>query len=78
MQYYNVMFLDVPQPVQIAGSARGLEAVVVSGMSGRFPESANVEEFAHNLYNGVDMVSENDHRWTPGKQVIGVRIYTLR
>ncbi|XP_063877296.1 fatty acid synthase-like isoform X1 [Scylla paramamosain] len=54
------------KPVQVSESARGLEAVVVSGMSGRFPESASVDEFAHNLYSGIDMVTEDDRRWTPG------------
>lgn len=46
--------------------AAGGEAVVVSGMSGRFPESNSVEQFATNLYDGVDMVTEDDRRWTPG------------
>ncbi|KAK3875727.1 hypothetical protein Pcinc_019416 [Petrolisthes cinctipes] len=49
-----------------AGGARGVEAVVVSGMSGRFPESNNVEQFATNLFDGVDMVTQDDRRWTPG------------
>lgn len=38
----------------------------MSGMSGKFPESSSVEEFARNLYSGVDMVTEDDRRWTPG------------
>ncbi|CAG7687282.1 unnamed protein product, partial [Allacma fusca] len=37
--------------------------IVISGMSGRLPESANLEEFRHNLFNGVDMVTEDDRRW---------------
>lgn len=32
--------------------ARGDE-IVVSGMSGRFPKSCNIEEFERNLYNKV-------------------------
>lgn len=27
--------------------------IVISGISGKFPNSKNVEEFAHNLYNKV-------------------------
>lgn len=27
--------------------------IVVSGMSGRFPKSRNIEEFEYNLYNKV-------------------------
>ncbi|KAK7080814.1 hypothetical protein SK128_019451 [Halocaridina rubra] len=42
------------------------ENVVISGMSGKFPESNSVAEFANNLYEGVDMVTEDDRRWTPG------------
>lgn len=40
--------------------------VVISGISGRFPESENVAEFAKNLYNHVDLITEDDRRWTPG------------
>lgn len=54
------------KPSQSSSSAQCLEAVVASGMSGRFPESSSVEEFAHNLFSGVDMVTEDDRRWTPG------------
>ncbi|CAG7729156.1 unnamed protein product [Allacma fusca] len=32
-------------------------------MSGRFPESENLEIFWDNLRKGKDMVSENDERW---------------
>jgi hypothetical protein len=42
------------------------EAIVVSGIAGRFPESGNMEEFAENLFNGVDMVTDSDRRWKPG------------
>ena len=41
--------------------------IVISGMSGRFPESRNVEEFSKNLYSGVDMVTESEDRWPGGK-----------
>ncbi|KAF7494247.1 Fatty acid synthase [Sarcoptes scabiei] len=37
--------------------------IVVSGMSGRFPESDSVEEFATNLYNNVDLIVEDERRW---------------
>lgn len=61
------MIFRPSQPAQSASSARCLEAVVASGISGRFPESSSVEEFAHNLFSGVDMVTEDDRRWTPGE-----------
>ncbi|CAG2161715.1 unnamed protein product [Oppiella nova] len=39
------------------------EDIVISGMSGRFPESDSTDEFAHNLYNGVDMITDDNRRW---------------
>lgn len=44
-----------------------LEDVVISGISGRFPESQSVSEFADNLLNGVDMVTDDGRRFTPGR-----------
>ena len=41
--------------------------IVISGMSGRFPSSRNVEEFKQNLYGGVDMVTNSEDRWPDGK-----------
>jgi fatty acid synthase len=43
------------------------EEVVVSGMSGRFPESDSTDEFAKNLYNKVDMITADDRRWPSGE-----------
>jgi len=40
--------------------------VVISGMSGRFPESDNIAEFREHLINGDDMTTEDDRRWEPG------------
>jgi fatty acid synthase, animal type len=37
--------------------------IVVSGMSGRFPNSDNIHEFEHNLYNKIDMADEEESRW---------------
>ena len=42
--------------------------VVISGISGKFPESENMQEFADNLFSGVDMVTEDDRRFTPGQR----------
>ena len=41
--------------------------VVISGISGKFPESENMQEFADNLFNGVDMVTDDGRRFTPGQ-----------
>ncbi|NXM57354.1 FAS synthase, partial [Illadopsis cleaveri] len=43
-----------------------MEDVVIAGISGRLPESENLQEFWENLLNGVDMVTEDDRRWKPG------------
>ncbi|XP_074967591.1 fatty acid synthase [Phalacrocorax aristotelis] len=43
-----------------------MEDVVIAGISGRLPESENLQEFWENLINGVDMVTEDDRRWKPG------------
>lgn len=39
------------------------EDIVVSGISGRFPNSNNMHEFEHNLYNKIDMADEDESRW---------------
>ena len=41
--------------------------VVISGATGRFPASGDLEEFKENLFNSVDMVTEDDARWPVGK-----------
>lgn len=43
-----------------------MDEIVIAGISGRLPESNNLEEFWENLINGVDMVTEDDRRWKPG------------
>ena len=40
--------------------------IVISGISGRFPESDNIDELAANLINNVDMVTRDDRRWPIG------------
>ncbi|KAL6094787.1 fasn [Pungitius sinensis] len=43
-----------------------MDEIVIAGISGRLPESNNLEEFWENLISGVDMVTEDNRRWTPG------------
>lgn len=43
-----------------------MEEVVIAGMSGKLPESENLEEFWANLIGGVDMVTADDRRWKAG------------
>ncbi|KAG4070516.1 hypothetical protein HA402_012306, partial [Bradysia odoriphaga] len=37
--------------------------IVVTGISGKFPNSKNVAEFERNLYNKIDMVDDAEVRW---------------
>ncbi|PSN32561.1 hypothetical protein C0J52_22028 [Blattella germanica] len=40
------------------------DEVVISGVAGCFPDSGNMYQFRHNLMNKIDMVSDDDRRWT--------------
>ncbi|RVE51369.1 hypothetical protein evm_003924 [Chilo suppressalis] len=40
--------------------------VVLAGISARLPECDSMEEFAQKLFDGVDLVTEDDRRWPPG------------
>ncbi|KAL5275973.1 hypothetical protein ACFFRR_001663 [Megaselia abdita] len=37
--------------------------IVISGMSGKFPNARNVTEYEYNLYNKIDMVDDEERRW---------------
>ena len=39
------------------------DEIVISGVSGRFPNSNNMHDFAYNLYNKIDMVDDDEIRW---------------
>ncbi|XP_074097576.1 fatty acid synthase [Cotesia typhae] len=39
------------------------EEIVISGIAGRFPESDNMQHFQENLFNKVDLVTDDDRRW---------------
>ena len=53
--------------VPIVTLLRNNDEIVISGISGRFPESNTIDEFAENLFNNVDMITEDDRRWPTGK-----------
>nr|AGQ04168.1 CG3524 [Drosophila birchii] len=40
--------------------------IVISGISGKLPESSNIDEFKYNLLNGIDMVTDDPRRWEAG------------
>ena len=43
------------------------EDIVISGISGRYPESDSLDEFWSNLMSGVELVTADDRRWPVGK-----------
>lgn len=49
------------------------EEVVITGISGRFPESRNIIELKNNLMNKVDLITDNSSRWVQGNRNL---IYT--
>lgn len=51
-----------------------MEEVVIAGMSGKLPESENLQEFWDNLINGVDMVTDDDRRWKAGEDPLRAKI----
>lgn len=44
-----------------------LYEVVISGISGKFPLSDDVEQFKENLLSKQNLVTEDDCRWNKGK-----------
>lgn len=51
---------------QFISSKKLSDEVVVSGFSGRLPESSTIQEFQDNLFNGIDMVNDEPRRWPNG------------
>ena len=54
------------------------DQVVISGMSGRFPESDSTDEFAHNLYQNRDLITEDDRRWPTSESKFKIYTYWIR
>jgi len=55
MDYKKTTLLDVEE-----------DRIVISGIAGRFPESDNIKHLQQNLYNKVDLGSNNNRRWNHG------------
>ena len=47
--------------------------IVISGMSGKFPKSNNLDEFKYNLYNGINMATDDSSRWDKGENQINFK-----
>lgn len=62
--------LQMPENMDLDLQAGWLQAhpkpgdeIVISGLSGSFPESENINEFAENLFNKKDLMTDDDRRW---------------
>lgn len=42
------------------------EEICITGISGRLPQSNNLEEFKQQLFDGVDLVTDDETRWPSG------------
>lgn len=47
-------------------SYSGNDEIVISGISGRLPESNSIAEFRENLFAGLDLVTDDERRWPAG------------
>lgn len=67
-------------PSAVVNGARNEDhEVVLTGLSGRLPESDSIEEFAQKLFDGVDLITADDRRWTPGNIFIQLPLsYAVR
>nr|WLW11093.1 fatty acid synthase 1 [Sitodiplosis mosellana] len=68
-------------PLDLGGSGQYqklADEVVISGFSGRLPESSTIEEFKDNLFNGVDMVNDDPRRWPKGLYDLPTRIGKIK
>lgn len=45
----------------------GNDEIVISGISGRLPESNSIAELQENLFAGLDLVTDDERRWPSGK-----------
>lgn len=51
--------------------------VVISGVSGRFPECGDVDTFKTKLYEGYDFVTTDNRKWPVGYKHKSMRRETL-
>lgn len=54
------------QDTQNGFAADFKDEIVISGISGRLPESNSIEEFKQQLFDGVDLVTDDERRWPAG------------
>ena len=59
------------QQIGVSDLLKQNQEIVISGIGGRFPLSNNTDEFASNLFNNIDMITEdeNNERWSKSKSL---------
>ncbi|NEU33340.1 hypothetical protein GN156_21875, partial [bacterium LRH843] len=60
------------------GSADNHDDIVITGLSGRLPESNNIEEFKDQLFAGVDLITDDERRWPSGLHGLPTRTGKLK
>lgn len=68
----------VPMDLGNRFAQRVMDDICITGFSGRFPESSNIEEFKKNLFEGVDMVNDDPRRWPSGLYDLPTRIGKIK
>lgn len=75
-------FPEMDHLQEIGGDSRPYgshsEDIVISGMSGRLPESETVQEFMDNLLAGKDLVTDTERRWKRNVYGLPARMGTLK
>lgn len=59
---------STPNQVRSTGVSSNKPDIVISGISGQYPLSNDIEHFKENLFAGVDMVTADEVRWPIGFQ----------
>lgn len=70
-------------PARVQDAQAGLtntikDDVVISGISGRLPESNTIEEFKQQLFDSVDLVTDDPRRWPSGLYGLPTRTGKLK
>ncbi|XP_046612929.1 fatty acid synthase [Neodiprion virginianus] len=69
----------VRESIVTNGSGYSLdEDIVITGFSGRLPESSNIEEFKQQLFDGIDLVTDDERRWPSGLHGLPTRTGKLK
>ncbi|CAG9862121.1 unnamed protein product [Phyllotreta striolata] len=66
-----------PETERHYGSAVN-DDIVIAGLSGRLPESDTIDEFKRQLFDGVDLVTDDERRWPSGLYGLPARTGKLK